>query len=178
MKYGTKLIAASGLVMALAGLSSNLAFADCNTRHFSNHSDVTWILIMGEGGSCSDGPTGNIPVCVFKPGQYGEIHYKSTFAKDVAGIVVPAAIAAATKNPGALANIKPPSSGKITIVSDDGQKTYPAHTFDIHNGPTTCDLAHSGNTGNVVLNDPAAGDIQTCGRTTVAGREGNYDCHR
>lgn len=177
MKIGAKLIATSALAAAISASCGGQAFADCATRHFYNHSNVNWILIMGDAGSCSDGPTGNIPVCNFKPGQYGEIHYKGTFAKDVAGIAIPAAIAAATKNPGALANIKPPASGQITIVSDDGAKTYPAHSFAVSNGPTTCYLKHDGNTGNVVLNDPADGDIQTCGRRTVITKEGNYNCH-
>jgi hypothetical protein len=178
MKYGTKLLAASGLAIAMSTFGSAYALADCATRHFYNHSNVDWVLVMGEGGSCSDGPTGNIPVCKFKPGQYGEIHYKSTFAKDAAGVVVPVAIAAATKNPGALAGAKLPSGNQLTIQSDDpNNKTYPAMKFTIRNGPTTCYLVHDGNTGNVVLNDPAEGDIQTCGRRTVAGKEGNYDCH-
>jgi hypothetical protein len=175
MKYGTKLMAASALAIAMS-VSAGEAFADCAQRHFYNHSNVNWILIMGEGGSCSDGPTGNIPVCNFKPGQFGEIHFKSTFIKDAAGVAISVAIAAKSKNPAALANIKPPESGKLTIVSDDGGKTYPAHSFTIRNGPTSCYLVHDGNTGNVVLNDPAEGDIQTCGRNNVAGKEGNYDC--
>jgi len=37
-----------------------------------------------------------------------------------------------------------------------------------------CRLEHQGNTGNVVLNDPANGDVQTCGR--VSG--GGYDCSK
>jgi hypothetical protein len=37
-----------------------------------------------------------------------------------------------------------------------------------------CRLAHNGNTGNVVLNDPANGDVQTCGRLSGGG----YDCSR
>ncbi len=36
----------------------------------------------------------------------------------------------------------------------------------------SCNLKNHGNTGNVSFNDPADGDVQTCGRRTGGG----YDC--
>jgi hypothetical protein len=38
----------------------------------------------------------------------------------------------------------------------------------------SCNIPHDGDTGNVVLNNPAGGDVQTCGRRSG----GNYDCAR
>ncbi len=58
--------------------------------------------------------------------------------------------------------------GTIIITSDSGRISgqYSIDTFG------ACDLSHDGNTGNLVLNDPADGDVQTCGRRSG----GNYDC--
>ena len=160
MRLIKQLIAVSALAATFVTSASNSAFADCAKRHFYNHSNIPWTLAMGKGaGSCSDSPTsGNIALCTIKPGQVGEIHYASTFGAQILG---------------ALGKTKVPD-GNIMIASGDDGKTYAPTYFEVQNGPTTCNLKHSGSTGNVVLNDPAAGDIATCGKATG----GNYDCRR
>ena len=56
--------------------------------------------------------------------------------------------------------------GGSAVISHDGSVAQ-SFSYD-----ASCKLKHDGNTGNLVLNDPADGDVQTCGRRTG----GNYDC--
>jgi hypothetical protein len=171
MKYTVKLMTTSALAMAMSTFGSAYAFADCELRIFYNHSNVPWTIVMGKNaGACSDGPDGNKISCTIPPLGAGEIHYKSTFwmkALDTA------TKAMATANGGGPSGGPSAPDGSILIMSADGGKIYPAKYFDIENGPTKCYLKHNeSNTGNVVLNTPADGDIVTCGKA----QGGNYDC--
>jgi hypothetical protein len=130
-------------LLLVAGISTSALAspaAACSTRHFYNHSDVTFtISFLGSGviGSCSYGNSGNVPSCEIPPGQTGELHY----------------------------------SDVIGFLRISGPPVYPSGQFTILAG---CSIEHGGNTGNVVVNDPADGDVQTCGRRSGGG----YDCSR
>jgi hypothetical protein len=109
----------------------------CDTRHFYNHSDVTFTIQFEGGpflGSCSYGNSGNVASCDIPPGETGELHYSDAV--------------------------------NFLVISS------PVYNSGWTVGPLSCNLNHSGNTGNIVVNEPAAGDIQTCGRRSG----GNYDC--
>ena len=41
-----------------------------------------------------------------------------------------------------------------------------SHWYDIGTAAKPCSIRHSGSTGNVVVNEPADGDVVTCGRGT------------
>lgn len=169
MRLGVKLIAGLALATVISAADSGRAFADCATRHFYNHSNMPWTIVMGkDAGACSYGNSGNVLMCTIPPRQTGEIHYASTFFYQALNAVTKG-LAAVNGGP----SVQNVPAGNVMIVSGDNGKVYPAHYFEIQNGPTKCYLKHSGNTGNVVLNDPADGDIATCGR----GPGGNYDCH-
>ena len=53
---------------------------------------------------------------------------------------------------------------------DTPNPIYPGTHFDIS---ANCAIEHGGSTGNIVVNDPANGDVQTCGKV---GYPGGYDC--
>src|ERR1700730_10789910 len=46
-------------------------------------------------------------------------------------------------------------------VSTPGSKIYPGRTFNVQG--VSCYIDHSGSTGNIAVNDPANGDVSTCG---------------
>jgi hypothetical protein len=50
--------------------------------------------------------------------------------------------------------------GHITVSSNGSH--YPRNTFYF---TAICHIEHNGNTGNIVVNDPAEGDIATCGKS-------------
>ena len=60
-----------------------------------------------------------------------------------------------------------PGHDEVAIQSNDrgldGYQIYPIQKFEVKVGDLNdCKIRHSGNTGNVVLNDPAYGDVKTC----------------
>lgn len=66
--------------------------------------------------------------------------------------------------PGAAADIHYPDSGTyIGVASVDKGGVYPGTRFSVGGGPGACYIQHSGNTGNIVVNGPANGDVTTCG---------------
>ena len=71
--------------------------------------------------------------------------------------------------PGQVAELHYPGPGKASIFLQSNHPGSSAATFTVDE---QCVIAHSGNTGNVFLNDPASGDVQTCGHRTG----GNFDC--
>ena len=148
-------------ILLLSSMLTTQASADCDTRHFYNNSDVNWILTMGNGtGSCSIGPkTGR--QCVIPARTSADIHYADTLA----ATVVETLSSSTQKAP----------NGEVLITSDDGGKIYAEGSFRVEKG-VSCHLAHNGSTGNVVLNDPADGDIVTCGPFRKGQKGGGYDC--
>lgn len=142
------------------------ASADCNTRHFYNHSKVTWVLSMGKG-ACSIGPSGMQSACEIPPGQTASIHYSGVSAVNDAAKVI-----------AAIGGVRFKASGdSIKIASHDGGKLFPVQTFSVRIGDfNECYIKHSGGTGNIVLNDPAHGDVQTCGFDNYGGRRNGYEC--
>ena len=139
-------IVAFCLPFALA-LFLSQALANCGTRHFYNNSSATWTLAMGSG-SCSIGNVNKASECVIPPWETADIHYVNADALDKVFQVIGGGYA--------------PGRDQVTIKSNDG-KIYPAHKFNVTIGDwNECYVHHDGNTGNVVLNEPADGDIQTC----------------
>jgi len=132
-------------------LASGTAMANCGTRHLYNNTPVTFVLVMGDGtGSCSlNGPMKS--ACEIPSGQVGEIHYADTLFSHIAGAIAGAPAA---------------SPGQIHIMSEDGGKIF-NQSFSV-NGDN-CYINHSGSTGKIAVNDPAKGDINTCGH-------GNWHC--
>ena len=121
----------------------------CETRHFYNHSSkrfsVVFDLNMFNGGAtCSIGNAINQRFCVVPPGGTAELHYPNF---PVVGVPVIFIHSLDTPNP-----------------------IYPGTHFDIS---ANCAIEHGGSTGNIVVNDPANGDVQTCGKV---GYPGGYDC--
>ena len=135
-----------GFLSAFAPFTSQ-ALANCGTRHFYNNSSATWTLAMGSG-SCSIGNVNKASECVIPPWQTADIHYVNADALHKVFQVIGGQYS--------------PGHDQVTIKSNDGE-IYPAHKFDVTIGDwNECYIHHDGNTGRVVLNDPADGDIQTC----------------
>ena len=128
------------------------ALANCATRHFYNNSGVPWVLAMGDG-SCSIGAVNKASECYIPPGQTADIHYANANALNKIFQVIGGRYT--------------PGSDEITIQSNDrgldGYQIFPVQKFKVKIGDLNeCYIKHDGNTGLVVLNEPAHGDVQTC----------------
>ena len=55
------------------------------------------------------------------------------------------------------------STGALAVRSEDAELVYPLMSFPVSVAPGRCYLNHDGNTGNIVVNEPAEGDVTTCG---------------
>ena len=141
---GTVVLVTSAV--ALPGAAS--AQWNCGTRHFYNNSSVPFILTMNEKvGTCSY-RSSNKRVCRIPAGAVGEIHYRDALAP--------------SRNP------RQQMTGPLmTVRSRDGGKIYNKQ-FSVD--PKKCYINHDGNTGNIVVNDPANGDIVTCGGSSYTCR--------
>jgi hypothetical protein len=142
MHWGNDMTHVTGWTVAglvFAALAMGLAApaqADCATRHFYNNTNTTFELSMGTPGTCSIGPSGNVSRCYVPPHGSAELHYPN-------GVSV--------------------SSGALAVRSDDAELVYPLMAFPVSVSPGRCYLNHDGNTGNITVNEPADGDVTTCG---------------
>lgn len=129
---------AIALLALMAVMSSERAQAGC-TRHFYNKSNTWWIVAMPLTGSCKV----NRGACVAPP---DERWICDTSQRTVCGVA-----------PGETAQLNYNDQGDVIIMTRGTgfNQSFPA------NG--SCYLSHNGSTGNVALNDPANGDIVTCG---------------
>lgn len=132
---------ASLALVAFAIGAGGAAKANCDTRHFYNNSTVAFQFTYNGtgGGSCSVGNSGMLPSCTIPPLSSGDLHYPNF----------------------------PATGTAITIQSNDGGAVYPPTSFSVNieiNG--NCHIDHSGNTGNIVVNSAADGDVATCGAST------------
>lgn len=145
-------MAAAAAVLSLSALLASEALADCATRHFYNESSVPWVLAMGDG-SCSIGAVNKASECVIPPGQTADIHYANANALNKIFQVIGGQYS--------------PGRDEVSIQSNDkgldGYQIYPVQKFSVKIGDLNeCYIRHDGNTGKVVLNEPAHGDIKTC----------------
>lgn len=102
-------------------------------RHFYNKSDVAWSVTFSGRQGCILPGRGGQSYCTIPPGQTATLVYEGF-------------------------------SGSIAISSVYYSATF---TLSADCGPnmrcTVCYIEHSGNTGRIVVNDPAEGDVVTCG---------------
>lgn len=153
----------SGMAKDLAmEVASALLHTGC-TRHVVNNSGFTWAIIPNQSlmddhmcgfGTDADNtlsPEARIQsLCTLTPGVSREIHYPKAKGKsDTEQIRILG------------------YRGKIEegLLTPEEDGIVFDQTFDIK--PETVgqcwSIQHSGNTGNITVNDPAAGDISTCG---------------
>jgi hypothetical protein len=117
----------------------------CNTRHFYNNSPVPFTVSLDNAGKCSIGSSGQQYACVVPPMEVADLHYASNYGDVYSGLGMP--------------------TPTVTIQSNDEGRIYSPQRFGVYG----CYIQHSGNTGNIVVNDPADGDVVTCG-------VGDYRC--
>jgi hypothetical protein len=125
-----------GAVMAASIGLAGAARADCATRHFYNNTNAVFEIAMGGPGTCSTGSGPMQAHCFVPPSGSAELHYPN-------GITSTAAFA---------------------IRSDDGGLVFPLRAYPVSVSPGRCYINHDGNTGNIVVNEPADGDVTTCGK--------------
>lgn len=129
-----KMMAGFALVAFTGGFAGE-ANADCATRHFYNKSMAPFEIGMAAPGMCSISLPYMQPTCVVPAGGSAELHFPN----------------------GA-------TNTAIAVRSADGGLIFPLTTFTVSIYPTTCYINHSQpNTGNIVVNSDADGDITTCG---------------
>lgn len=142
--------AAKGGAAISSGISGALFGSGC-TRHFYNRSGFTWEVMPNEtlrkAGMCA-----LLDQCRITAGLTSEIRFPNWTKKQHPGDDDPGE--AKIRIVGHLAL---QWDGRSGVVFDE---TYIVTPDDV--GCVT--LVHRGSTGNVVLNDPAKGDIQTCGQ--------------
>lgn len=114
------------------------------TRHFYNKSDSYWSVGLINSGWChvdGDSSKQNGNVCMIPPHRAAVLDYSNSNANY--------------------------SVIKVLIAG-----SWPGGHFaqDFNLKPESCKIAHNGSTGNVVLNDPADGDVVTCGRDSYPCR--------
>ena len=137
----------SNHLIAAFSVASALAtpVSACPTRHFYNHSPVSFgIDFPSAQGTCSIGNSGNLQTCTIPSGSTAELHYPEIVIYRTTHI-------------------------DIESLESGSRKYFPKKNFTID---FDCEILHGGSTGNIVLNDPTYGDIQTCGRLSGGG----YDC--
>ena len=106
----------------------------CSTRHFYNNSNVNFFFGFFFRAVRARCRIVQISYCTVPPGKVAELHYSDL---------------------GAL--------GTISIRSDGN--VYPYTNFDFNSGSgVACNIHHHGNTGNIAVNEPAGGDVTTCGK--------------
>jgi hypothetical protein len=72
--------------------------------------------------------------------------------------------------PGQTADLHYPNGGGTTVgIASADETTYPGYSFNVE---MTCYIDHGGNTGNIVVNDPAKGDVKTCGTSYPCATQG------
>jgi hypothetical protein len=131
--YSSVFVIASLLALTGSGREARAQAADCSTRHFYNNSRVAFKIEF-------NGPGGSC---------------RDTQDPSRSN---PCTIAAGSSTDLYYGNW-PRATWSITIKSLDGNVVYPENTFQV----IGCKIIHSGNTGNIVVNDPADGDVATCG---------------
>ncbi len=141
-----KLMKVFFLFVITVGTASAALAQGCPTRHFYNYSNVNFGIDFQSGqGSCSVGTNPQRSACTILPGQIADLHYPDFWIYHTV---------------------------QVAIMSLEGgsRHYFPRKSFFLENG---CDLAHGGDTGNIVLNDPAYGDVKTCGKLN---NPGGYEC--
>jgi hypothetical protein len=128
--------------LALIGSDREARAQNCATRHFYNHSKVSFQISFSKNGSCSIGDVNKANPCTIPPGMVADLHYGNY----------------------------PLLTESVTIESLDSGGIYPQTSF----GVNWCYIHHDGNTGNIVVNDRADGDVHTCGHDNDPN--GGYDC--
>jgi hypothetical protein len=140
---GQMLVGQSGGFLAGAAVANLLGEGNC-TRHFYNKSDSYWSVALIDSGWCHiDGESTNANgnVCMVPPHRTAVLDYSNLASNSIPQILV-------------------------TGAWPGGQFSTAFLLADV-----SCEIKHSGSTGNVVLNSPAKGDVATCGRDS-------YPCHR
>jgi hypothetical protein len=158
VQYNQAYTAITALTVLMAASSAS---ADCSTRHFYNHENVEFLFIMANSGSCT---IGNSPMqgdCLVPPGGVAEIHYENgALMKDLAL----SAVASAFK-----AHYNIPDRG-LVVATAKPVGWFKSQSFDVN--PSSCYIHHPSDTGILVINDPADGDITVdCRESCIAARE-------
>jgi hypothetical protein len=129
-----RVIACTSFLAFAAGFAGS-ASADCATRHFYNKSTSPFEIGIASPGTCSISPAMQ-PTCTVPAGGSAELHYPNG----------------------------PHGAAAIAVRSADGGLIFPLTSFSVTIGPGTCHINHQqSNTGNIVVNSDADGDITTCG---------------
>lgn len=131
--------------------ATNVMGAGRCTRHFYNNSDYWWAVGLWDSGFCHiDGEPANenANICMIPPHKVGVLDYINTGG-----------------NAGAFPRI---------LVAGVWRGGNFRNSFTLRT--PGCYINHSGNTGNIVVNDPADGDVVTCGPYKKGQKAGGYDC--
>ena len=121
------------------------AWASCATRHFYNYSDVTFTIQFSDSIFGSGAGRCNV----------GDSPMEKTCQ-------VPPGQVAELHYP----NLMVTGNERVTFSSP----VYSENTFWFN---ADCYISHRGNTGNIVVNDSADGDVKTCGHNN---NPNGYDC--
>lgn len=142
------------------------AWADCSTRHFYNNDSVPFLLIMHKGACTVATSTSMQGACVIPPGGIAEIHYENVSLRNDLLYALSSAAGGGRESVGQ--GFKkwggPTGSGTMTIVSYDNGVASPAQSFDVKIDDHGCYIKHHDDTGVLVMNDPANGDVQAACR--------------
>ncbi len=115
------------------------ANADCPTRHFYNKSTAPFEIGMAAPGKCSISLPYMQSTCMVPAGGSAELHYPNQTNLEAA----------------------------IAVRSADGGLVFQLTTFTVNINAGSCYINHQqSNTGNIVVNSDADGDITTCGAST------------
>ncbi len=128
--------------LALAAGFAGGASADCPTRHFYNKSTAPFEISIAAPGQCSiSAPMQH--TCTVPAGGSAELHYPNRTTQEAA----------------------------IAVRSADGGLIFPLTTFTVAINAGSCYINHDqSNTGNIVVNSDAAGDITTCGSSYICAQ--------
>jgi hypothetical protein len=119
---------------------SGSAYA-CDTRHAYNHTKVDWWVSFSNSSTCSIGAQHGRS-CWVPPGATADLHY-DTFTVSSTKITLSTRINPIKCRIRKTAQGLPPCTWDVT------------YSYNL----AECRLLHNGNTGPVVLNDPANGDV-------------------
>jgi hypothetical protein len=120
---------------------SGTASAGCDTRHAYNRTKATWNVSFNNSSTCEIGSRKGSR-CNVDPGQVAELHYDDWDLGN-AKITFSTQINPNRCNKGKTAQGRPPCIWSVTYRYNMAE----------------CRILHNGNTGPVVLNDPATGDV-------------------